>query len=168
MWLLLILPFLLQMVTIGVDEGVFHIKRGLPKWERIGHPLDTLSLILCMLIVVFLPFSQSMLSLYCICALISCLMVTKDEFVHKHHCPALEHWLHACLFLLHPITLFAAAIAWPITQELPIAAWLMPFATHPQALTLFLKIQTLMMTLFFIYQVVFWNFIWRNHPVKKN
>src|SRR5262249_11498801 len=36
-------PSLLQAPAMAVDEGWYHNRRGLPRWERIGHPLDTLT-----------------------------------------------------------------------------------------------------------------------------
>ena len=42
------IPIVLQGVIMVVDEGWFHRTRGLPRWERIGHPLDTLTIVLCL------------------------------------------------------------------------------------------------------------------------
>jgi len=28
---------------MGVDEFYFHRRRGLPRWERLAHPLDTMT-----------------------------------------------------------------------------------------------------------------------------
>jgi hypothetical protein len=39
----LFIPFALQMCCMAVDEVHFHRQRGLPRWERLGHPLDTLT-----------------------------------------------------------------------------------------------------------------------------
>src|SRR5262245_66006812 len=39
--------FPLQMIFIAVDEIHFHRRRGLPRWERLGHPLDTLTVLAC-------------------------------------------------------------------------------------------------------------------------
>ena len=43
--MLLYLPFAVQGLAILVDEFWFHHRRGLPRWERLGHPIDTLPLI---------------------------------------------------------------------------------------------------------------------------
>lgn len=143
----LFFPFILQAIVIGIDEGYFHIKRGLPKWERIGHPLDTLTVILCFVFVFAVPYSAAMIKWYAAMALFSCLMVTKDEFVHKHHCPASEQWLHALLFINHPIMLASLGWLWPKVYE-------------PAVFT-FLIIQTFLISAFFLYQVIYWNFIWQ-------
>ena len=151
---------------MGIDEGYFHYERGLPKWERIGHPLDTASLWLCMGIALFAPFSSTALKVYGAFAILSCIMVTKDEFTHKHHCRASENWLHAFLFLLHPLILICTAMIWAaISAEVP--TWLMELATHRSVLEMFLSVQTACTGIFLLYQIIFWNFIWINKPVKK-
>ena len=60
----LIIPFLVQGIVITLDEFVFHVKRDLPKWERIGHPLDTLSVLICFAVVLFVPYSATILKVY--------------------------------------------------------------------------------------------------------
>jgi hypothetical protein len=167
MWVLSLLPFFFQAIAIAVDEGYFHYKRGLPLWERIGHPIDTFSVLLCMAFVIFIPFSFKMLCLYIALAAISCLLVTKDEFVHKDHCPAAENWLHALLFTLHPITLTCAGFIWPITQGVEVSPWIARWLANRDFLQLFLYTQFTMMFIFMTYQIVFWNFLWKNKPVLK-
>jgi len=159
MWILSLLPFILQTVAIGIDEVWFHVRRGLPRWERIGHPIDTFTVLLCMGYVLFVPYSKGALLPYALLAIFSSLMVTKDEFVHKEHCPASENWLHAILFLLHPVTFASAALIWPISQGLDGLAWTSSWPKEP--LRLFLVLQFAAMTLFMTYQIVYWNFIWK-------
>lgn len=161
MWVLILLPFFFQAVVIGIDELWFHLRRGLPRWERIGHPLDTLTVLLCMGYVLFVPYSKAAILPYLLLSIFSCLMVTKDEFVHKEHCPASEHWLHALLFLLHPITLLAAGLIWPIAQGAPCPEWLSSWLSQQEPLQLFLRMQFAAMACFMTYQIVYWNFIWK-------
>ena len=143
--MLLTLPFLVQGIVITLDEFIFHIKRELPKWERIGHPLDTLTVLLCILFVLFFPYSALNLKIFVALSVFSALFVTKDEFVHKHHCPASEQWLHALLFLNHPVLLTSMGLIW----------------AHPTPFfILFLKIQAGLVTLFGLYQVVYWNILY--------
>lgn len=168
MWRLALLPFALQALSIALDEGIFHIRRGLPKWERIGHPIDTLSVLLCMLFVLWVPFSQAALKIYIGLAIFSSILVTKDEFVHKHHCPWIEHWLHALLFLLHPITLAAAGLLWPMTQGHEVSSLFSEWLAHAGAFALFLRCQAIAMALFLSYQIIFWNILWKDKPVLRN
>jgi hypothetical protein len=145
---LIYIPFIVQAIVIGFDEFVFHVKRGLPKWERIGHPIDTLSVISCILFVLLVPYSSDLIKIYISLGVFSCLMVTKDEFVHKHHCPAAEHWTHALLFLNHPILLACMGLLWPEVASNPVAKG-------------FLIVQAALIGLFFLYQIIYWNFIWK-------
>ena len=153
------LPFLVQAIAIGIDEIYFHLKRGLPRWERIGHPLDTLSLLISLLFLIFVPYSWAMAKVYLGLALVSCLMVTKDEFIHKHHCPPLEHWLHAILFLNHPILLASAGLLWSASGDGP--AWLLEAVSDPSLFRPFLTIQAGLAALFMLYQAIYWNFVWK-------
>lgn len=137
------IPFLIQTLVIGLDEFHFHLKRGLPKWERIGHPIDTLSVVLALAFTLVFPYQTSTLIAFIILAAASAILVTKDEFVHKEHCPASEQWLHALLFLNHPLVLISMGFLW-VRQE-----------------RLFLLSQLILSSLFCLYQVIYWNFVWK-------
>jgi hypothetical protein len=87
-----------QGVCILVDEIYFHRARRLPRWELLGHPLDTifyLGYLLSLQARIGIGFSAAL-------GLMSSLIITKDEWIHRVHAPATESWLHAMLFLLHP------------------------------------------------------------------
>jgi hypothetical protein len=119
-WVLV--PVVLQMLAMFVDEFVFHRARGLPRWERIGHPLDTLSAALCYGWLVLVPLSTPYaLGVYVGLCAFSCLFITKDEFVHARLCQPLEAWLHAVLFVLHPLVFLAFGLIWASGQ----GAWLL-------------------------------------------
>ena len=141
MWIVALAPFILQALAILFDEFYFHVKRGLPKWERLGHPLDTLSLLVCLLFVIGVPYEPYALKIYGCLAVFSCLMVTKDEFIHKTHCPASENWLHACLFILHPITLAITSLIWPLSQGIDAFFWFSTWLEHGELLRAFLLFQ---------------------------
>lgn len=137
---LLVIPLALQALAMLVDEGYFHRRRGLPRWERIGHPLDTLTIAACLAWLVGVdPTAAYAVPGYLALAVISTLFVTKDEPVHARLCGAAEHWLHAVLFVLHPIVLGACAVLWQRGET-----WLL--AGQLAATCAFLA-----------YQVVYWN-----------
>jgi hypothetical protein len=99
------------------DELYFHRRRGLGRWERVGHPLDSMGMALCL---GFLYFSQphpEMRAMYSVLAVASCLGVTKDEWIHAKQCQPPEQWLHACLFLLHSAILVTAFFSWTAGAE---------------------------------------------------
>lgn len=157
-WLFFI-PFFLQTAIIFFDEFYFHLKRGLPRWERVGHPLDTLSVLICFLFVLIFPYSTSMCIVYIILSLFSAIFVTKDEFVHKECCPASEQWLHALLFINHPIVLFALGSLWPLYHALEVPSFLIAYQQHSKLIGIFLWGQASAIFLFGLYQWVYWNII---------
>ncbi len=147
MKLLFFLPFVLQGVMMFVDEFYFHHRRGLSKWEKVGHPLDTLSVLLPTGFALILPFSDQMAGIYLGLASLSCLFITKDEFVHHKESPALEHWLHSLLFLLHPILFILMGYSWSQSWSWPIG--------HS---FFFFQIYFFLVLVFMVYQIIFWNF----------
>jgi len=142
---LLYIPFLVQACVISFDEFYFHIKRGLPRWERIGHPLDTFSLVLCLAFVIFFSYSKALIFPFVVLGTFSCLLVTKDEFVHKEHCNAKEQWLHALLFLNHPLVLISMGLMWGQGRHF------IPFLT----------LQLVFVVFFCLYQIIYWNLVWK-------
>ena len=137
---LLYLPFFLQGASMVVDELYFHERRGLPLWEKVGHPLDTLTVLICYL---YLLFGAVDVMTYSALAGFSCLFITKDEFIHTQRCSGVEHWLHALLFVLHPLSFLSA------------------YYLVSSADLSFLDIQTAASFFFMLYQVVRWSFPWR-------
>jgi 2-polyprenyl-6-hydroxyphenyl methylase/3-demethylubiquinone-9 3-methyltransferase len=109
-WLLV--PFALQSLWMAIDELICHEGRGLGSWESKGHPFDTLTVVLAYGFLVAFNPSPTTLAIYIAWSAISCLIVTKDEFVHARECRGLEQWIHAQLFVLHPVTLGAAGYLW--------------------------------------------------------
>jgi hypothetical protein len=167
MWIYALIPFALQGLAISVDEVHFHYKRGLPRWERIGHPLDTLSQLFCLAILLFAPAVPMTAKIYGVCALISCIMITKDEFVHKEFCCGAENWLHAVLFILHPISLATAGLIWMRINNLELPSWILNWLDDPVILQKTFYGYVGAIFFFFIYQIIFWNFLWKPSPTHK-
>ncbi len=144
---LLYLPLLLQGMLMIYDEGI-HRRRGLGAWERMGHPLDTLSVFIPISLAAFLEFSETHLQIFIAASAVSCVLVTKDEFVHARECDAREHWVHAVLFVLHPLVFVATGFLW----------W-----TDPTDIVL--ATQPVVLGLFFFYQIIFWSYLWK--PIAR-
>lgn len=164
----LLLPFFLQGLAMIVDELYFHRRRGLPRWERVGHPLDTLTVMACFGFILLTPFSYKALKIYAGLAVFSSLFITKDEFVHTRYCSAAEHWLHAFLFILHPAVLLVGAAVWPLfhTEEAMLFRSLHPASSLLR--TAFI-VQVGVVCGFFLYQVMYWNPLWpkpHEHEMK--
>lgn len=163
---LIFIPFIVQTLLITFDEFFFHIKRNLPRWERIGHPLDTLSVLAICIFVLIAPYSSVNLKWFIALSVFSCLLITKDEFVHKHHCPASEQWLHAVLFVNHPILLASLGFCWPLFHGQEPVSWMKNWLIPSQELTVLLIIQTVAIGVFFLYQIIYWNFLCKTKPLK--
>src|SRR5271167_2707186 len=159
---LLLLPLIIQGLAIFVDEFYFHFRRGLPRCERLGHPMDTLTVLLPIVWMVFtLPTSRNFV-IFVLLAVFSCFFVTKDEFVHVELCDPAEHWNHAVLFIAHPLVFAALAMLWPLFHSpagalIPRFQWLETFRGVEVALPL----QAGVLVLYMMYQTVYWNLIYR-------
>lgn len=139
------IPALLQMLAMAADEGIFHRRRGLPLWERIGHPLDTLTVAACYAWLIKVPPTAPHALLgYVSLAAFSSLFITKDEFVHSAVCNAQETWLHALLFVLHPIVFMAFYVIWVAGEHL----WIV-------------QVQFGLTLALVVYQVVYWSILWK-------
>ncbi|MFT6067990.1 MAG: hypothetical protein ACJAT2_002519 [Bacteriovoracaceae bacterium] len=154
--LLLIFPFILQAGATFFDEFYFHHKRGLPLWERLGHPLDTLTVLACFSFVLFFEPTKSNILIYIGLALFSCLFITKDEFIHHEKSLASEQWLHSVLFVIHPITLFVLSLYWfeSVTTNLL-------FSGEHQLFQSIIKGQFIITIIFLIYQILYWSIPWK-------
>jgi len=162
----LLVPIVLQILAMVFDEFYYHWKRGLPKWERVGHPIDTMSVISCFALTVFFEFSINNLAIYLGLALFSSLLVTKDEFVHAECCEPAESWLHSVLFVLHPLVLLSMGFGWWLSS-METSVWPVGFLNSleigPDHVQFFLQTQLIMITLFFFYQTIYWNFYDQRH-----
>src|SRR5665647_2401174 len=138
---LLLLPIAFQAVVMCIRDRWCHRRRGLPRWERIGHPLDTLTIAACLVWLVLVPANAHATWIYGALAAFSTLFVTKDEAVHARLCSGVEHWLHALLFVLHPMVLAAFALLW----------W--------QGETRIIAVQLGVTLAFGLYQVIYWNVV---------
>ncbi len=132
-------------LLMSVDETL-HRRRGLKKWERWGHPLDTLTVLIVILFAMSREFTTTNLWIYAGLGIFSTLFVTKDEWIHQQDCGPVEHWLHSLLFILHPL-IFLLVYAYWSSGSFPV--W-------------FNFIPILILT-FGLYQLIFWNFLRRKH-----
>lgn len=128
----------LQGILMIIDEGYFHRKRGLPKWEKWGHPLDTLTVIFSFSILSFFSQNSTTEILFWTSFVFSCIFVVKDEIIHYKVCEPGEMLLHGFLFILHPITLYCGYLLWGVEP-------------------LLLKMFTFLLLGFFLYQVIYWS-----------
>jgi hypothetical protein len=135
-------PALIQGLLMAVDEFHFHHARGLGAWERRGHPLDTLATLACFALPALFPFDATTLAAYVGLCVFSCLLVTKDEWVHARECGPGEHWLHAALFVVHPLVFTGFGVLW--------------YAGESGVAAMLARGQIALMAAFLAYQIIFW------------
>lgn len=164
-WLLL-LPFLLQAVVIMVDEFYFHWKRGLPMWEKVGHPLDVCTLLACFSWLATKPYTELNALIFAGLATFSCIFVTKDEWIHTRLCNAGEQWVHSLLFILQPAALICAGVIW--AHHTPLGATPTPLEAAANWLFPIIPLQIALQSAFLLYQIVYWGFIRKTKPMPKN
>lgn len=153
---LALVPLGVQALALFVDEFVMHYRRSLPRWERLGHPMDTCSVLGAIAFPVFSNFgSMSLLGFICV-AFFSSFLVTKDEWVHARNCSGLEHWLHAVLFVCHPMTFVSLAFFWALRDQ---PLWLQSEASVAGFAEHLIQGQFILLILFLSYQIIYWNFV---------
>ena len=140
---LLYLPFILQAILMGIDEN-FHAKRGLGLWERLGHPLDTLTVFVPLSYIAINENNSNSMIVFIILGVFSCLFITKDEFVHHRECSSTEQWIHSLLFILHPAIFLTSGILWKFYPE-----------------DQFIQLQPVLVGIFMIYQIFRWSIPWK-------
>lgn len=140
-------PFIIQSMLMGYDEYL-HMKRGLGLWERFGHPLDTLTVLIPLSMIALNDHSESGQNMYIILAVFSCIFITKDEFVHQKECSGVEAWIHSMLFILHPLIFLCSGILWKYDPG-----------------NLFISCQPALVGTFMIYQIFKWSLVWKQ-PLK--
>lgn len=150
LWLL---PFGLQGLAMAVDEFGFHHHRTVPRWEWLGHALDTAVFLACLVCPLLLTPTWPHLRLFGCMAMGSCLLITKDEFIHQRLCSGGEHWLHAVLFILHPIVLVATGCLWVGLGAAALGRGSTPLALGAWLLLL----QALLVSGFLVFQLVYWS-----------
>jgi hypothetical protein len=97
----------IQGMLLVYDELVLHRQRGLPRWERMGHPVDAF----CFSLPIGFAAcrgAETSPNVYFGLSLLSSLVILKDEWVHVGRIGGLEATVHAALFVIHPVTLMTA------------------------------------------------------------
>ncbi|MBI1766441.1 MAG: hypothetical protein HYR56_33965 [Acidobacteria bacterium] len=158
-----VIPFVLQVLWIAVDEFYCHHQRKLPRWERIGHPLDTITVLACLFWVLYVPITATSVRVFIGLSIFSSLFVLKDDEVHFKECGVFERWLHTLVLTLHPVVLLCAGLLWPALQGTTGHFYdLIQYHGFEHS---FLVFETAMIVLFLFYQTIYWNFIYQ--PVNR-
>lgn len=94
----------LAFIFFAIDEPL-HMRRGLPTWEKISHPIDALCVGITFALgyVASLQQSKTFFWAYCVSALLTIVISFKDELIHQELCDAKEQVVHAFMFALNGI-----------------------------------------------------------------
>ena len=155
-WVLLLLPFALLGVVTSVDELYYHRKRGLPRWERLGHPLDLLAFVFCWAWMATHDFNDTNLCVYVGLTSFACILSTKDEWVHAELCPPGEQWMHSMMFMFNPVVFFCGGFIWacaPSTLAVPATHW----EETAQFLHPLIYLNTIGYVILLIYNFTYWH-----------
>lgn len=152
-----IVPFLVLGILMSFDEFYYHFKRGLPLWERIGHPFDSLTVFACALFCYLSDFTSTNIWYFILLFTVSIISITKDEFVHQKYCDGGEQWFHSILFILHPLMILGFGLLWYLSQTLTINRPGELYAIGPSLAKSILLFQTIAILLYTFYQIIFWN-----------
>lgn len=147
---MLVIVWVIQGLCMFVDEFYFHHKRGLGRWESIGHPVDTFFFLLPFIVCLNFAPAEVSENIFIASSIISTLIITKDEWIHTEQSSPSENWLHSLLFILHPLSLGVLYFYWQNDEKFLII------------------FQTGIISLFFIYQVVYWNILKKDRYEIKN
>lgn len=102
----------IQLSLMTVDEFVFHKRRGLSVFESYGHVADSALFGLALCVPGYMQYSSSALYAFIALGILSSLLITKDEWEHSGSCEPAENWVHALLFINHPVLLFCIGLLW--------------------------------------------------------
>lgn len=158
-WLLFI-PLMAQAVLMIVDEFYYHHKRGLPLWEIIGHPLDTLTVIAPLFYAYVNDYQEKTAFIYILLALFSCIFVVKDELIHKDICSKGEMLLHGLLFICHPLVFLSIFLFWR-NDNIIVVSFVIPFKT-------IILGQLGFAIVFLIYQISYWGMLHDSSDQQRN
>lgn len=152
-------PIFSQGLLLVIDEVFFHRKRGLPLWEKISHPIDTLSVLTVTLFcIITSPSTLSFEIIFFALSFASCCLVTKDEWVHSKLCTPGENWIHAALFILHPLVFCSLYLIWKSKSSIGSifsSSFLEQIALGQVLLEPFAGLLIFTLTI----QIVYWNLI---------
>ncbi|MCB9091414.1 MAG: hypothetical protein H6621_09740 [Halobacteriovoraceae bacterium] len=137
----------LHVLLLNLDEYLFNKKRGHSPYETVSVISDGILFLIPLLIATFVTYSESWVWTYKILAGLSMLSVVKNEFFYRN-LEVKERFIHACLYVLHPMILFTFYESWTHNY----------FKEH----TYFWMVQILYFGLgmkMVIYQLIYWNYI---------
>jgi hypothetical protein len=101
----------LHAALYGVDEYIYHRKRGLCPVEFINALFDGILFLIPLVIAIFTSHSYWLDKIYIALAVLSIFSIIKNERFYHELCVT-ERMIHAALYVLHPLILYAFYHSW--------------------------------------------------------
>ena len=134
------------------DEYVLNKKRDLSQKEINSALIDGVLYLSIVALTIFTTFTNTLGGIYIFLSALSCLSIIKNEFIYPK-LEKTERVIHAALYVLHPLILFAFYTSWKMNFfATNLTYWMLQLGY----LVLGFKAIT--------YHVIYWNYI---HPKKK-
>jgi hypothetical protein len=162
---LLYIPIILEILIVGFDEVYYHNRRELTRQEQIGHAFDTITVWVCLALILAVPPTYGSALVYAFLSAFSCLFITKDEFQFHKACQSGERWLHGMAYLLHPLFFISAGLLWPAMYHGVNSPRILEVIQYSGEERHFILVNAIMLILFAAYEFVPRNLIWRNEKV---
>ena len=137
----------LHVCLLNLDEHYYNKKRQHSKYEIVSVITDGFLFLLPLLLATFVTFDEKWVILYKTIAGISMVSVVKNELFYKG-LEVQERFIHACLYVLHPILLFNFYESWKLNYfQSNYYFWMF------QLVYVALGVKTVS------YQLIYWNYI---------
>ena len=156
MVLFITLTTILHAILFYIDEYILNKRRGLTQIEINSALLDGVIYLNLVAMTIFAPFNETTKIIYITLSFLSCLSIIKNEWIYPH-LERDERIVHAGLYVLHPLILYAFYSSWEkdfFNTEM--TYWML------QLCYLILGFKAIS------YHVIYWNYIYEgNKPVKR-
>lgn len=129
------------------DEYVLNKRRNLSQKEINSAVIDGILFLTTVSLTIFTTYSQMIVNLYILLAVLSTLSIIKNKVFYEN-LERVERVVHAGLYVLHPLILYAFYVSWKMNF----------FATN----LLYWMLQLCYLVLGFkaiTYHVIYWNYI---------
>lgn len=131
-----------------IDEYILHKRRGLSKSEINSGLIDGILYLVIVALTIFTTFNPTLGYIYISLGVLSCISIIKNEFLYPLDISRHERLIHAGLYVLHPLILYAFYISWEMNFFVTnMNYWMMQLGY----LALAVKVV--------VYHLIYWNYI---------
>lgn len=147
---------LLHGILFTFDEYIVHKKRSLSQKEVNSGLIDGVLFLSTVALTLFTKFSSLLEIIYISLGFLSCVAIIKHEMFLPPDITKRERVIHAVLYILHPLILYAFYVSWKSDFfNTNLTYWMMQlgyFALGFKAIT---------------YHVIYWNYVYERNPGER-